>query len=258
MEQWFKKKFCEDLSDIRPESQDYYKHHVHHFFTRFFSEEKVRGKKILDFGCGPGFYSAILAQRGAKVVGIDMSEFLINKANELKARLKLENVEFIWADFLDCSSYWNSGEFDYIIAIDTCVSFDYCREKHSHERISRAFNAVSRILKDDGRFYIIESHPFFGQILGEITSEAGEYFCIRSQHYKIEYKLIGDVHHWFTLEEMTKATGENGLAILRIYEPEPSDDMKREKPEVYFFRLKYPAMIVYEICKISNPGELGL
>ncbi len=249
MEPWFRMKFYDDLSDIRPESSAYYKHYVHNFVTQFFSEEKVSGKKVLDLGCGPGFYSAVLAQRGAKVTGIDQSKFLIDKANEHKARLGLGNVEFVQADFLDYSSRWSRNEFDYVIAIDTMVSFDYRRKRHDHERVSKAFSCISRILKDDARFFIIEAHPCFVHT-GEFLSDSGEYFLIRSAHYKIEYKLKGDFHHWFTLDEMTRATSENCLAVLRIYEPDPSAALKKENPESYSFRLKYPGMIVYEICKI--------
>lgn len=251
MEPWLRMKFYDDLSDIRPEKYAYYKHYVHNFVTHFFSAKKIIGKKILDLGCGPGFYSAILAQRGAKVTGIDQSKFLIDKANEHKAKLGLGNVGFVQADFLDYSSRWGRNEFDYVIAIDTMVSFDYRRKRHDHERVSKAFSCISRILKDNGRFFIIEAHPCFGH-MEAFLSDSGEYFLIRSAHYKIEYKLKGDFHHWFTLDEMTRATSENDLAVLRIYEPDPSAALKKENPESYSFRLKYPGMIVYEICKIRT------
>lgn len=250
MEGWFRTKFYDDLSDIRRESQGYYKHYVHNFVTNFFSKEKVAGKRVLDFGCGPGFYSAILAQCGANVVGIDKSKFLIDKANEHKARLGLKNVEFIQADLTAYASHWDPCSFDYVIAIDTVVSFDYCSRTHNHEEVLAAFRSVSRLLKGDGRFFIIESHPFFGQVLREITSDTGEYFCIRPSGYKIEYKLESDPHHWFTLDEMTRAISESGLAVLRIHEPDPSIALKQEDSKSYAFRLKYPGSIVYEICKI--------
>jgi SAM-dependent methyltransferase len=249
---WFNMKFYDDLSDLRLENRSYYKHYVHHFVDQWFSEERIANKRILDFGCGPGFYSAILAQRGAIVTGIDLSAFLIDKANQHKARLGLKNVEFVQTDFITYASRMAAKQFDYVLAIDTLVSFDYDRKTHDHERVSRAFSSIARVMKDDGRCFIIESHPFFGQVFHEIPSGAGEYVCLRSPHYKIEYKLKSDIHHWFTLEEMTKATSENGLAILCIHEPDPSIDFKHENAEGYSFRLKYPAMIVYEMCKLRT------
>jgi uncharacterized protein len=251
MEQWFHMKYHDDLSDIRPEAQGYYKHYVHNFVTSFFTQDRVAGRKILDFGCGPGFYSAILAQRGAHVTGIDRSQFLIQKANEHKVRLGLANVEFIQADFVDFSSNWDSGSFDYVIAIDTIVSFDYCSAIHNHDRVVKAFRGVSRLLKENGRFFIIESHPLFGHASREMMAKDGEYYYIRPAGYKIEYKQKDYPHHWFTLDEMTKATSESGLAVFRIYEPDPSIALKKESPEAYSFRLKYPGMIVYEVCKVA-------
>jgi len=35
---------------------------------------KIKGKKILDIGCGPGLYAKKLKEMGAEVKGIDISE----------------------------------------------------------------------------------------------------------------------------------------------------------------------------------------
>ena len=137
MEKWFKKKFYDDVSDIRPENRAYYKYCVQNFVTQFFTKEKTAGKKIFDFGCGPGYFSTILAKLGAHVTGIDRSAFLIDKANELKQRLELENEEFFQGDFLDFAKNVTPGEFDYIVAIDTVVSFDYRRKTHNDKEFSQ-------------------------------------------------------------------------------------------------------------------------
>jgi SAM-dependent methyltransferase len=252
MEQWFRMKYYDDLSDIRPEKKGYYKHYVHNFVISFFDKDRVSGKRILDFGCGPGFYSVILAQRGANVIGVDKSQFLIQKANEHKARLGLASVDFIQGDFTVISPQWEPRSFDYVIAIDVIVSFDYGSRTHKHEEVVAAFRNISRLLKEDGRFLIIESHPCFGPVLHEVVSDSGEYFCIRPSGYKIEFKSRRDPHHWFTLDEMTTATSESGLAVLRIHEPDPGIALKHENAGAYSFRLKYPGMIVYEICKLSH------
>jgi ubiquinone/menaquinone biosynthesis C-methylase UbiE len=49
----------------------------------------VHGKKVLDYGCGAGENSTLLALRGAKVCGVDISPELLDLAKE---RLKVHNV----------------------------------------------------------------------------------------------------------------------------------------------------------------------
>ena len=252
MEKWFKKKFYDDVSDIRPESRAYYKYCVQNFVSQFFVEEKIAGKKIFDFGCGPGYFSTILAKLGAYVTGIDRSTFLIDKANELKQRLEIENVEFFQGDFLDFAKNLPFKEFDYIVAIDTIVSFDYRRQKHNHKEFSQVLREISRIMKDQGRFFIIEAHPFFGQLAKGIKFSREGHFRGRLPNYKIEYKGKNNPHHWFTLDEMTRHLIENGLAICRIYEPDPSLELEKENAQLFKFFLKYPHMIVYEICKVRT------
>ncbi len=252
MEKWFKKKFYDDVSDIRPESRAYYKYCVQNFVTQFFVEEKIAGKKIFDLGCGPGYFSTILAKLGAYVTGIDRSAFLIDKANELKQRLKIGNIEFFQGDFLDFAKNLPSKEFDYIVAIDTIVSFDYQRQTHNQKEFAQVLREISRILKDQGRFFIIEAHPFFGQLAKGIKFSSEGHFHGRLPNYKIEYKAKNNPHHWFTLDEMTSALSENSLAICRIYEPDPSVELEKENTQLFKFFLKYPHMIVYEICKVST------
>jgi len=107
-------------------------------------------------------------------------------------------------------------------------------------------------LKDNGRFYIIESHPFFGRVLSEEISDTGEKFIIREADYKFDYKPVEEENHWFTLDEMTRASNESGLAISRIYEPDPSPMLSQTDPVRYDFCLRYPRLIVYELCKMMG------
>ena len=49
----------------------------------------VRGRTVLDFGCGSGENSLVLARRGARVVGVDLSESLLRLA---RRRLEVNGV----------------------------------------------------------------------------------------------------------------------------------------------------------------------
>jgi len=49
----------------------------------------VKGKKILDFGCGTGIYAKILTKKRAKVKGFDISREMIKIAKQENPNLDL-------------------------------------------------------------------------------------------------------------------------------------------------------------------------
>lgn len=74
--------------------------------------------KVIDFGCGPGLYTTRLAKFGAKVTGIDFSNYSLNYAKQL-AKDENVNVEYLCEDYLQADI---KGKYDLIIMI-MC---DYC------------------------------------------------------------------------------------------------------------------------------------
>ncbi|MFC2062226.1 class I SAM-dependent methyltransferase [Elusimicrobiota bacterium] len=55
----------------------------------------IKGKKVLDIGCGSGRYSCALAMLGAeKVIGIDYGEMGLRKGRELARINRLSNLQF--------------------------------------------------------------------------------------------------------------------------------------------------------------------
>jgi SAM-dependent methyltransferase len=81
----------------------------------------VRGKKILDVGCGSGVYSVDFARRGAqRVVGVDFSGNMLKLARqEAEQHGVADRCEFIQADFLELDL---EEKFDISIAMGV---FDY-------------------------------------------------------------------------------------------------------------------------------------
>ena len=60
-------------------------------------------ESLLDLGCGSGWLSLYFAERGMRVLGIDLSQEQINACNELKARSNLKSLEFECCDLVDWS-----------------------------------------------------------------------------------------------------------------------------------------------------------
>ena len=82
--------------------------------------QNLEGKRILDAGCGTGQISIALAERGAEVVGIDISSTLIKIAKK-RVPLKLnKKILFEVGDMTD-NKY---GTFDYVVAMDSLIHYD--------------------------------------------------------------------------------------------------------------------------------------
>ena len=77
----------------------------------------LTGLRVLDAGCGTGALSRMLDERGAEVVGVDISDKLIDVAKSRSAANK--NIEYFAGDMKEQSF----GNFDYIIAMDSLIHY---------------------------------------------------------------------------------------------------------------------------------------
>jgi SAM-dependent methyltransferase len=100
----------------------------------------IRGLTVLDFGCGNGENALPLARRGARVIGVDISDSLIRLA---RRRLELNRIAS-QAEFVVGSAH------DLPIAsgsVDLVVGFAVLH----HLDLELASNEVFRVLKPGGR-----------------------------------------------------------------------------------------------------------
>jgi magnesium-protoporphyrin O-methyltransferase len=80
----------------------------------------VRGRRVLDAGCGTGALSVAAAQRGAQVTAIDLSPTLVELARErLPSHMRFGRIEFHVGDMLDEAF----GPFDHVIAMDSLIHY---------------------------------------------------------------------------------------------------------------------------------------
>jgi len=82
--------------------------------------DDLRGRRILDAGCGTGAFAVEAARRGAHVTAIDLSPTLIQLARErLPQRLGAGTIDFRVGDMLDTSL----GRFDHVVAMDSLIHY---------------------------------------------------------------------------------------------------------------------------------------
>jgi 2-polyprenyl-3-methyl-5-hydroxy-6-metoxy-1,4-benzoquinol methylase len=83
----------------------------------------LRDMRILDIGCLEGGITLAIGAAGGPVVGIDVREANLAKANFARDVLGLFNIEFVQADMLKLLDY-NLGSFDLIICAGTLYHID--------------------------------------------------------------------------------------------------------------------------------------
>jgi SAM-dependent methyltransferase len=99
------------------------------------------GQQVLDLGCGPGRHTSVLARRGARVVGLDLSRALLRAAREAGAE------RLVRGDMRDLP--FRDAAFDAVLNLFT--SFGYFTEDAEHEAVLRE---VARVLRRGGSFVL--------------------------------------------------------------------------------------------------------
>ncbi|MBX7170647.1 MAG: class I SAM-dependent methyltransferase [Pyrinomonadaceae bacterium] len=104
-------------------------------------------KTVLEIGCGTGKNTEWLLGRAKKLIGVDFSSEMLERAKE---KIKNKKAELIQADI---TKPWNfaKGEFDLV----TC-----CLILEHIENIDFVFEQANSVLKSGGYFYVGELHPF--------------------------------------------------------------------------------------------------
>lgn len=108
----------------------------------------VRGLRVLDAGCGTGYLSRQLADRGAVVTGVDVSERMIEIA-----RAERPGIDF---RVDSCSELRTVGDGDVDLVVANYVLMDV----PDLEGTVRAFH---RVLRAGGAAVLVFSHPCFPQ-----------------------------------------------------------------------------------------------
>lgn len=106
------------------------------------------GETVLDVGSGGGFDSFIAAQAvgpGGKVIGVDMTEAMLDKARNTAKQMGLEQVEFRQG-FVEEMPV-PDGLIDVVISNGV---INLCPDKYE------AFEEVSQTLKPGGRLYLAD------------------------------------------------------------------------------------------------------
>ena len=141
-----------------------------------------KGDTVIDLGSGAGndcFVAHAITGDSGKVIGIDMTEAMIDKARENAEKLGFNNVEFRFGDIENIPVAANRAD----VVVSNCV-LNLVPDKQ------RAFQEIFRILKPNGHFSI--SDVVLSGNLPKSLMEASEMYagCVSGAIQKSEYLKI--------------------------------------------------------------------
>jgi 2-polyprenyl-3-methyl-5-hydroxy-6-metoxy-1,4-benzoquinol methylase len=202
----------------------------------------VRDKLVLDVACGEGYGTRMLARKGARVIGIDLSSRLIEFARSQEEKDGL-GIEYCFGNSADLSRF-PAKRFDLVTCFMAMMDI---------ERYDEAIGEIARVMKDDGRFAFSITHPCF-----EYSSKSGKielkakYFEARSESVQWDMERLlrpfktTSFHR--TLTDYSGALKRHGLLIRRLFEPKPTKEGPAKFPPLkkVLFR---PHSIIFETVK---------
>jgi ubiquinone/menaquinone biosynthesis C-methylase UbiE len=198
----------------------------------------LRGKSLLDVGCGPCVYSAEFAKMGADVFGVDISQKMLEKAakNAETANVKLALLKAD-AHSLPCAD----GSFDVAVFILTILN-------------TKLLEEAARVLKLGGILLFSDTHPVI-EAEGRWESDkigapliVEDYFSRDKREWQIQNgsgQSITLKYNKRTIEQCVNMIADAGFKILRIAEPTPEKSLKKSDPIHYERCSRIPYFIIY-------------
>lgn len=198
----------------------------------------LNDKDVLDLGCGFGWHCHYATKNGAKsVVGVDISEKMLDKARQMNGA---ENIQYIRKAIEDVD--FPAEKFDLVLS---SLTFHYI------ESFETMCENIYKWLKPDGMFVFSVEHPTYTASGNQdwMYDEKGEKICWPVDNYFYEGKretlFLGEkvLKYHKTLTTYLNNLLMHGFRVNKIAEPEPSETMLTEFPEMKD-ELRRPMMLL--------------
>ena len=200
----------------------------------------IKGKTVLDLGCGPGIYAKILTEKGAKVKGIDISSRLLEIAEKEapEAEFKRGNAETL---------PYKTAEFDIVLS---ALMMGHL------ENWDKVLSEVRRVLKKNGLFVFSGYNPITEKLVKEKWFfrkflQIKDYF---NENWKItkwegEEVSAEGAHHHKTYGTIIKCLIKNGFEILDYEDAKPLKSTEKIFPKEYKKTINAPHFCVWKVRK---------
>ena len=203
----------------------------------------IKNKKILDAGCGSGIYSKILAKKGAKVFGLEISGKMLEIAKQYCKGLGINFVKGS-IDKIPCPD----NSFDIVVASLVV---------HYLKNPEKAFKEFKRVLKKNGLLVFSTNHPLFWSYKNSQIKNGKTEFVIQDYFKKgrfywgrhgIDTKIPSYV---ISLERLFDILAKNKFFVEKFEEPFLSFKKNKEIKRTRIKYLDFPIFIVLKCRSLA-------
>lgn len=190
--------------------------------------QSVKGLHISDLGCGSGENCVFYHDNGAaRVVGIDISEKMIQKARQDNTR---DKIEYYSKPIEEIDN--SIGTFDVVVS---SLAFHYI------EDFDKLLQSIYRMLKPGGVLLFSQEHPIMTAnktTKAWIKDEAGNKLYWPVDNYSEDGKRIenwlveGVIKYHRTMSTIINSLIDAGFAIERVVEPTAEEEGLRVNPNL--------------------------
>lgn len=201
----------------------------------------VEGLQGIDIGCGEGYNTRLLSERGAVMTAIDISKVFIEKAKEAEAQ-HLLGIHYKVASAVELP--FAENQFDFATSFMCLMDIP---------ELEQALAEAYRVIKPGGFFQFSITHPCFDTPVRKNKKDLqGRTYAIEVGNY---FKPIhGLVEEWIfgaapahlksafpkfqtpkfsrTLSQWANALIQCGFVLEQFNEPYPSDEVVQQQPRL--------------------------
>ncbi len=215
--------------------------------ARLLGERGVSGGSLLELGCGTGSFTALMAQKGYKMTGIDLSPYMLREAQRKLGRGGA-GIRLIRQDMraLEPDSVYGG-------VISVCDSMNYLRDVFDLESV---FDGAAKALEPGGIFiFDLKTESFYRSLGNSVFTDETDQGCYiwendydgvsRDNNYYITFFLRGmfgryrkyteeHIQHAFTDAEVKECASKKGFRVAGARGADMEGPADRNGERVYY------------------------
>lgn len=200
----------------------------------------VRGRRVLIAGCGRGDHVGWFLDRGATVVGVDVSERALDAARDRFGDDGAEGATFRRADLAEPLDF-GDGTFD--------LAFGHLVLGHVREW-GPVFAEFERVLTPGGSLVVTVVHPAYLRRRKDVE----RYYDV--EEFRVSVPGVDIPTFYRPPSAMLAPLLDAGFALEAFVEPEPLDALADHDPERYADATESPEVLCLRATS-KEPSEFG-